>query len=150
MIECSVKKVLARRVCKIFCERRTFLIKRFTALTFWLLFSQVKSDKRFLDTSKWHIECDSETSSEWQLNDKLWWVSYDKKNFTFIFFLDKKNETKKIKTAIFDVQLPFHALKRLNDSLSLTNLFYACFNELKLVYKSYVDSKILCYKWIWI
>jgi len=49
MFEWSVKKVLARRVCKIFSEMRTFLVERFTALTFWLLFSQVKSDiKEFL------------------------------------------------------------------------------------------------------
>jgi len=33
---------------------------------FSLVFLTKKSDKRFLDTSKWHIECDSETSSEWQ------------------------------------------------------------------------------------
>ncbi len=44
MDEWSVKKVLARRVFKIFSEMRTFLVERFTALTFWLLFSQVKSD----------------------------------------------------------------------------------------------------------
>ncbi len=44
MVECNVKKILARRVCKIFSEMRTFLVERFTALTFWLLFSQVKSD----------------------------------------------------------------------------------------------------------
>ena len=48
-----------------------------------------------------------------------------------------------IKTAIFDVQLPFYALKRLNDSLSLTNLFYACFNGLKLVCKSYVALEFI-------
>ena len=49
MDEWSVKKVLARRVCKIFSEVKTFLVERFTALTFWLLFSQVKSDiKEFL------------------------------------------------------------------------------------------------------
>ncbi len=49
MDEWSVKKVLARRVFKIFSEMRTFLVERFTALTFWLLFSQVKSDiKEFL------------------------------------------------------------------------------------------------------
>ncbi len=54
----------------------------------------------------------------------------------FIFVLIQKR-TKKIKTSIFDVQLPFHALKRLNDSL-LANLFCVCFNELKLVCKSYV------------
>ena len=44
MVECNVKKVLARRVCKIFRGVKTFLVERFTALTFWLLFSQVKSD----------------------------------------------------------------------------------------------------------
>ena len=44
MVECNVKKVLARRVFKIFSEMKTFLVERFTALTFWLLFSQVKSD----------------------------------------------------------------------------------------------------------
>ncbi len=44
MFECNVKKVLARRVFKIFSGMRTFLLERFTALTFWLLFSQVKSD----------------------------------------------------------------------------------------------------------
>ncbi len=49
MDEWSVKKVLARRVFKIFSEMRAFLVERFTALTFWLLFSQVKSDiKEFL------------------------------------------------------------------------------------------------------
>ena len=49
MVEWSVKKVLARRVFKIFSEMKTFLVERFTALTFWLLFSQVKSDiKEFL------------------------------------------------------------------------------------------------------
>jgi len=49
MVKWSVKKVLARRVFKIFSEMRTFLVERFTALTFWLLFSQVKSDiKEFL------------------------------------------------------------------------------------------------------
>ena len=49
MVECNVKKVLARRVFKIFSGMRTFLVERFTALTFWLLFSQVKSDiKEFL------------------------------------------------------------------------------------------------------
>ena len=44
MFECNVKKVLARRVFKTFSGMRTFLVERFTALTFWLLFSQVKSD----------------------------------------------------------------------------------------------------------
>jgi len=44
MFEWNVKKVLARRVFKIFSGMRTFLVVRFTALTFWLLFSQVKSD----------------------------------------------------------------------------------------------------------
>ena len=44
MFECNVKKFLARRVCKKFSGMRTFLVERFTALTFWLLFSQVKSD----------------------------------------------------------------------------------------------------------
>ncbi len=44
MDEWSVKKVLARRVFKTFSGMRTFLVERFTALTFWLLFSQVKSD----------------------------------------------------------------------------------------------------------
>ncbi|MFV0220824.1 hypothetical protein OBK23_14290 [Empedobacter falsenii] len=39
MFEWSVKKVLARRVFKIFSGMRTFLVERFTALTFWLLFS---------------------------------------------------------------------------------------------------------------
>ena len=39
MVECNVKKVLARRVFKIFSGMRTFLVERFTALTFWLLFS---------------------------------------------------------------------------------------------------------------
>ncbi len=49
MVEWSVKKVLARRVFKIFSGMRAFLVERFTALTFWLLFSQVKSDiKEFL------------------------------------------------------------------------------------------------------
>ena len=49
MVEWNVKKVLARRVFKIFSGMRTFLVERFTALTFWLLFSQVKSDiKEFL------------------------------------------------------------------------------------------------------
>ncbi len=49
MVKWSVKKVLARRVFKIFSGMRTFLVERFTALTFWLLFSQVKSDiKEFL------------------------------------------------------------------------------------------------------
>ena len=49
MVECNVKKVLARRVFKIFSEMKTFLVERFTALTFWLLFSQLKSDiKEFL------------------------------------------------------------------------------------------------------
>ena len=49
MFKWSVKKVLARRVFKIFSGMRTFLVERFTALTFWLLFSQVKSDiKEFL------------------------------------------------------------------------------------------------------
>ncbi len=49
MVEWSVKKVLARRVFKIFSEMKTFLVERFTALTFWLLFSQLKSDiKEFL------------------------------------------------------------------------------------------------------
>ena len=49
MVEWSVKKVLARRVFKIFSGMRTFLVERFTALTFWLLFSQLKSDiKEFL------------------------------------------------------------------------------------------------------
>ena len=67
----------------------------------------------------------------------------------FIFVLTQKR-TKKVKTAIFDVQLPFHALKRLNDSHTLTNLFYACFNGLKLVCKSYVAFKIRYKKWIWI
>jgi len=49
-----------------------------------------------------------------------------------------KKRTKKIKTAIFDVQFSSHALKRLNDSHTLTNLFNARFNGLKLVCKSYV------------
>lgn len=57
----------------------------------------------------------------------------------FIFVLIQKR-TKKIKTSIFDVQLPFHALKRLNDSLPLANLFCACFNGLKLVCR----FRILC------
>ena len=49
MVKWSVKKVLARRVFKIFSGMRTFLVERFTALSFWLLFSQLKSDiKEFL------------------------------------------------------------------------------------------------------
>ena len=44
MVECNVKKILARRVCKKFSGVKSFLVERFTALTFWLLFSQVKSD----------------------------------------------------------------------------------------------------------
>ena len=39
MVECNVKKFLARRVCKKFSGVKTFLVERFTALTFWLLFS---------------------------------------------------------------------------------------------------------------
>ena len=49
-----------------------------------------------------------------------------------------KKRTKKIKTSIFAVQSSFYSLKRLNDSHRLTNLFYVCFNGLKLVCKSYV------------
>ena len=65
----------------------------------------------------------------------------------FIFSLMKKR-TKKIKTSIFAVQSSFYSLKRLNDSHRLTNLFYVRFNGLKLVCKSYVDSKIGCLKWV--
>ena len=96
---------------------------------------------------------------------RVFWLLFcsqksDRKYFTFIFYswviivfkwihmpfgeVLTQKRTKKVKTAIFDVQLPSHALKRLNDSHTLTNLFYACFNGLKLVCKSYVDSKIRC------
>jgi len=49
---------------------------------------------------------------------RVFWLLFcsqksDRKYFTFIFVLTQKR-TKKVKTAIFDVQLPFHALKRLN------------------------------------
>ncbi len=52
MDEWSVKKVLARRVCKIFSEMRTFLVERFTALTFLFRFCvKTKMKRRDSDTS---------------------------------------------------------------------------------------------------
>ena len=38
MFECNAKKILARRVFKIFSEVITFLVERFTALTFLFRF----------------------------------------------------------------------------------------------------------------
>ncbi|STD53388.1 Uncharacterised protein [Empedobacter falsenii] len=54
--------------------------------------------------------------------------------YYFMVFMNAKH----YKTAIFDVQSSFYSLKILNDSHTLTNLFYARFNGLKLVCKSYV------------
>ncbi len=52
MIECNVKKILARRVFKIFSEMRTFLVERFTALTFLFRFCvKTKMKRRDSDTS---------------------------------------------------------------------------------------------------
>ena len=81
------------------------------------------------------------------MNSYALWGSLDTKSnqklfIWFIIIFKVFMNAKHYKTAIFDVQLPFHALKRLNDSHTLTNLFYACFNGLKLVCKSYVNSKI--------
>ena len=42
MDEWSVKKVLARRVCKIFSEMRAFLVERFTAKSFFVSFFDEK------------------------------------------------------------------------------------------------------------
>ena len=42
MVEWSVKKVLARRVFKIFSEMRTFLVERFTAKSFFVSFFDEK------------------------------------------------------------------------------------------------------------
>ena len=124
-LEASVKKL--RDMIKMFYCLRSKWFKTFNG---WNLFwpSKIK-DKSFLIT--------------FLLSKKWYKVLY------VHFCLDTKR-TKKVKTAIFDVQLPFHALKRLNDSHTLTNLFYACLNGLKLVCKSYVDSKIRYKTWIWI
>ena len=45
MFECSVKKVLARRVCKTFSGMRTFLVERFTAKRFLFRFLRSKNEK---------------------------------------------------------------------------------------------------------
>ena len=51
MFEWSVKKVLARRVFKIFSEMRTFLVERFTAKSFLITFLLLKSDSKiFIQT----------------------------------------------------------------------------------------------------
>ena len=42
MFECNVKKVLARRVFKIFSEMRSFLVERFTAKSFFVSFFDEK------------------------------------------------------------------------------------------------------------
>jgi len=49
MFKWSVKKVLARRVFKIFSEMRTFLVERFTAKRFLFRFLRSKNEnKEFL------------------------------------------------------------------------------------------------------
>ena len=42
MFECNVKKVLARRVFKIFSEMRSFLVERFIAKSFFVSFFDEK------------------------------------------------------------------------------------------------------------
>ena len=42
MVKCNVKKVLARRVCKIFSEMRAFLVERVTAKSFFVSFFDEK------------------------------------------------------------------------------------------------------------
>ena len=72
MVKWSVKKVLARRVFKIFSGMRTFLVERFTALTFWLLFSQVKSDiKEFLISNVIKKELEKSDDLESKCNSTL-------------------------------------------------------------------------------
>ena len=72
MVECNVKKILARRVCKIFSGMRTFLVERFTALTFWLLFSQLKSDiKEFLISNVIKKELEKSDDLESKCNSTL-------------------------------------------------------------------------------
>ena len=51
MIECNIKKILARRVFKIFSEMRSFLVERFTAKSFLITFLLLKSDSKiFIQT----------------------------------------------------------------------------------------------------
>ena len=53
MFECNVKKILARWVFKIFSEMKTFLVNRFTALTFLFRFCvKTKMKRRDSSTSK--------------------------------------------------------------------------------------------------
>ncbi len=50
MFECNVKKILARRVCKMFSGVKTFLVERFTAKRFLFRFLRSKNEKkRFFD-----------------------------------------------------------------------------------------------------
>jgi len=46
MVECNVKKVLARRVCKIFRGVKTFLVERFTAKRFLFRFLRSKNENK--------------------------------------------------------------------------------------------------------
>ena len=46
MDEWSVKKILARRVCKTFSEMRTFLVERFTAKSFFVSFFDAKKSQK--------------------------------------------------------------------------------------------------------
>ena len=72
MFKCNVKKILARRVFKIFSGMRTFLVERFTALTFWLLFSQLKSDiKEFLISNVIKKELEKSDDLESKCNSTL-------------------------------------------------------------------------------
>ena len=105
MVKWSVKKVLARRVCKIFSGMRTFLVERFTALTFWLLFSQVKSDikekeylshtmappfnlKCFLDEQKMKIKNKFEIKNKKPLSQKQSWRDVQEKEWLLKLMLN--------------------------------------------------------------
>ncbi len=46
MFEYSVKKILARRVCKMFSEMRIFLVERFTAKRFLFRFLRSKNENK--------------------------------------------------------------------------------------------------------
>ena len=48
MVECNVKKVLARRVFKIFSGMKTFLVERFTAKRFLFRFLRLKNERMIM------------------------------------------------------------------------------------------------------
>ncbi len=48
MIEWNVKKVLARRVFKIFSEMKPFLVERFTAKRFLFRFLHLKNERMIM------------------------------------------------------------------------------------------------------